>query len=223
MSILILMLAATLGAEPAPPAAVVAFDAPPPTTPPDREVFTPPDWSRKPTGSEVSSYYPETAGLFGKPGKATINCSVSATGELSDCVLLDESPLELGFGQAALEMAPHFHMKPALIDGKPVGGYRVTIPLSFTQPPDKFPGLTDSLSCYGRFTVRTRLNPADAEFVEPARRARRQANWLMRLKRMSKELRDSRLEAEVRSAGKAVLAGQPLDAKTQRCLKLFAE
>jgi len=44
---------------------------------------------------------------------------------------VNEHPAGLGFGKAALSMAPLFHMRPMMVDGVPVGGAQITIPVNF--------------------------------------------------------------------------------------------
>ena len=58
-------------------------------------------------------------------------CKVNATGELFDCTVASEAPVGLGFGAAALKRAPLFKMKPVSIDGNPVSGASVEVPIIF--------------------------------------------------------------------------------------------
>lgn len=91
-----------------------------------------PDWARRPTGDEVARYYPDEAVDKSIGGKVTIECSVATSGALKDCEVLSESPAGVGFGKAAVRMAQTvFRMTPQTVDGKPVDGARVKIPLNF--------------------------------------------------------------------------------------------
>ena len=81
------------------------------------------------------------ANYIGLAGATELNCSVTKSGELSDCIVVKETPEGFGFGEAAIRMAPEFLMRPQSLDGSPVGGAKVTIPLRFrpedapTSPP----------------------------------------------------------------------------------------
>jgi protein TonB len=56
---------------------------------------------------------------------------VLASGSLESCSVLDESPAGFGFGAAAVKMARWFQMRPKTLDGKPVAGGDVVIPINF--------------------------------------------------------------------------------------------
>lgn len=88
-----------------------------------------PDWLKKPTQDELQSFLPAAAG--GADGRATIACVVSTRGLLEKCALESETPTGHGFGGAALAMSPIFLMRPMTLDGLPVGGASVAIPIHF--------------------------------------------------------------------------------------------
>jgi TonB family protein len=105
---------------------------PPTAEPAKREpVITKPEWLRKPSGDDISNVWPAKAAQKGVGGKAVILCTVNVTGALRDCKVVSETPEGLGFGPAALMLAGSFQMKPRTVDGKPVEGSTVRIPLSF--------------------------------------------------------------------------------------------
>lgn len=104
------------------------------TTVAQAQVVTDPDWARKPSGEGARRYYPEEAVDSSVSGRATIRCTIRITGLLENCLVQSEAPAGMGFGEAALKMAPReFRMKPGTVDGRPVEG-EVTIPLVFTAP-----------------------------------------------------------------------------------------
>lgn len=100
-----------------------------------------PDWARKPTAEEIAFYYPKLAGTLGVEGRAWLHCGVTIEGAPSHCVIVSESPAGLGFGDAALAMAPTFRFSPRKVDGRPAEGGTVNIPIHFTlnAPPKPAP------------------------------------------------------------------------------------
>lgn len=90
-----------------------------------------PDWVQKPTGDDMERFYPSKAKEQFVSGRAVITCDVDADGRLIGCVVMRESPEGYGFGDAALSLSPMFRMSPKLIDGKPVDGGVVTVPIIF--------------------------------------------------------------------------------------------
>ena len=97
-------------------------------------VITNPDWAERPTGDDVSKFYPGRAAQIGYAGQATVSCIVLADGRLSDCKLTREEPEGRGFGDAALKLSAKFRMKPQTRDGQPVSGGTVRIPIRFIYP-----------------------------------------------------------------------------------------
>ena len=63
-----------------------------------------------------------------------MQCEVSTLGTLDNCAITSETPVGMGFGDAALAMTKFFRMKPMLLDGKPVSGGKINIPIHFTVP-----------------------------------------------------------------------------------------
>jgi protein TonB len=113
--------------EPKPP-------APPPPEPPRPSVITQPDWMRRPNPEDLARYYPERAQRMGVSGSATISCTVTAQGTLSDCSVVSEDPADGGFGEATLRISKYFKMRPMTRDGAPVSGGTVRIPLRWVMP-----------------------------------------------------------------------------------------
>lgn len=116
MSAIALVLAATM---------VRALAHHPPT-------ITNPDWVRKPLAEEIAEHYPKLPQALGVEGMSEIRCDVAVSGQAENCKVVAETPKGLGFGQAALAMTPTFRFSPKTIDGKPVEGGIVTVPIRFS-------------------------------------------------------------------------------------------
>lgn len=99
-------------------------------TPAQARPATPPDWLRKPSPEDMSRYYPIPARRRDIGGKVRVQCRLASDGVLSGCVVLSETPPGYGFGEAALNVAPRFQMRPGTREGQPIGG-QIIIPISF--------------------------------------------------------------------------------------------
>jgi|HubBroStandDraft_5_1064220.scaffolds.fasta_scaffold122147_2 hypothetical protein len=101
----------------------------------------------QPTAAQIQAAYPVRALSDQVQGAGAIDCLVTGDGKLARCQVAAEEPPGYGFGQATLDLAADFVMKPRLVDGEldPRAVVRVgvkfspadsTAPLSLdTQPP----------------------------------------------------------------------------------------
>ncbi|WP_374274308.1 TonB family protein [Brevundimonas sp.] len=94
-------------------------------------VITRPEWIQKPTGAQLLDVYPNRALDKGVAGSATLRCTVTAAGRLSGCSVASETPGGYGFGRAAMSLTRYFAVSPRLVDGRPVAGAEVDIPIRF--------------------------------------------------------------------------------------------
>lgn len=107
-------------AQAEPPAAAAAAVGP----------ITDPQWAAVPSAAG-RNYYPEQAVAQGIGGVAVVECRASPDGRLADCKLLAEQPDHGPFGQAALQIATQFRLKPKTQSGAPVAGRTIRLPMAF--------------------------------------------------------------------------------------------
>jgi protein TonB len=103
----------------------------------------PNDWIAKPSPLDMMRYYPERAISGGLGGDVTINCRVGSTLRLEDCKVIAETPVHVGFGDAALKIAPLYMLRPrTLPNGDSVIGARITVPVKFRLGPTPSTSMT---------------------------------------------------------------------------------
>ena len=67
-------------------------------------------------------FYPPRALSRGRSGDVVLDCVVTDTATLATCQVLYEAPTRFGFGDAAVRIACHFRLEPAVVvDGEPSG------------------------------------------------------------------------------------------------------
>ena len=114
------------------PQFVQTLEPPTPTPPAPVHVVTSPDWLKLPDADAFSKYYPPTAMARSLGGTVTLACVVAANGQVRDCSVAAETPMGVGFGDAAKKLSAYFQIRPQTRDGQPVDGASVHIPIRFT-------------------------------------------------------------------------------------------
>lgn len=72
-----------------------------------------PRWIREASGEEMDVAFPARAASAGiTSGMAALDCDVTPEGVLTHCRVSRESPPGMGFGEAALSVAPDFRLAP---------------------------------------------------------------------------------------------------------------
>lgn len=89
---------------------------------------------QRPEGASLTQIYPEQAQRVGATGSVKVQCRVLIDGRASDCIVLSETPQDLGFDDAAVELAHQFVFAPARLRGSIVSGASVSIPITFSSP-----------------------------------------------------------------------------------------
>ncbi|OQW62286.1 MAG: hypothetical protein A4S17_01650 [Proteobacteria bacterium HN_bin10] len=100
--------------EPGPPARVIQ----------DPSTVTGVRWEEMPDGHDFARLYPREAMRRGVSGRVGLSCIVNEEHRL-DCEIIDEDPMEMGFGAATLELSREFRVAPLTEDGTPTIGQRI--------------------------------------------------------------------------------------------------
>jgi len=95
----------------------------------DREA----DWRRQPAADVVQFFYPSDAQRKKIGGMVIVRCRINEAGVPHDCQIASETPDDLGFGEAALKLAPLFELNPKIANGRAVES-TVRIPITFKMP-----------------------------------------------------------------------------------------
>ena len=131
-------------------------------------VVTNPAWIRRPSGQDVVNYWPAKG--VGIDGEVSISCVVTDRGTLDKCGVVSEKPAGDGFGNAALALSTLFLMKPRTVDGVPVGGATVNVPIHFMGGYSMVrPSTASSIAVYGSLPWSATPTAKEVSAAFPAR------------------------------------------------------
>jgi len=91
----------------------------------------PSEFTQIPSGADFARLYPRQALAQRVSGQLRMRCLIAAQGRLNGCVILEEAPLNMGFGQATLRLAERFQVRETTADGRATAGGRITIPVEW--------------------------------------------------------------------------------------------
>ena len=98
---------------------------------PEASIITNPEWVRRPTGREFARYYPRQAMTDRIDGDVVVQCRISVSGRIEDCITVSESPRGYGFGGASEVISESFWMRPPTADDEAFGEALINIPISW--------------------------------------------------------------------------------------------
>jgi TonB family protein len=108
----------------------VPFDFHDPSQPAKPLEMHDPMWLQTADPAMAGKLFPEEAAKTGlKTGRAFVVCQTAHDGALTGCTVAQEEPPGLGFGQAALAIAGVMKMNPWTVQGAPVDGARIRLPI----------------------------------------------------------------------------------------------
>ena len=85
------------------------------------------------TATTALSPLAQSPSAFGTPaeGRVVVECLVAPEGALTDCLVVEETPVGHGLGARALEASAKLKMEAKAVGDTSVNGARVRIPFSF--------------------------------------------------------------------------------------------
>jgi len=108
-----------------------------------------PQWLERPTAQDYQLARPKQAEAQKVAGVAILFCGITADGHLDPCKAEEETPTGMGFGDAAVALAPKFRMAATTAAGETVGGHYYRLRIRFTLP---LPVLPDGVRLIGHPT-----------------------------------------------------------------------
>jgi TonB family protein len=86
------------------------------------------------SASKELRFYPEAAQRAHIEGIASVLCTITADGRLSDCTTAVENPPGYGFAAATVRLASHMRVAPRAKDGSPTVGRSLRVDMAYKLP-----------------------------------------------------------------------------------------
>lgn len=101
-------------------------------------LVTAPVWTKVPSNADFAAAFPTRARTIETlKSRVVLQCSVATGGTLAGCRVSSETPAGMGFGDAALALAPKFTVNPWSEEGAPLVGSSVRVPIIYeSKGPD---------------------------------------------------------------------------------------
>jgi hypothetical protein len=87
------------------------------------------DWLRQPDWQDMRQAYPDKA--WRRPAHTLADCLIDHAGYLTDCRVIYETPQDLGFAKATLNLAKHFRIRSHVGNGISTAGYWLVVPFNW--------------------------------------------------------------------------------------------
>lgn len=127
------------------------------------------EWIARPDAAAFAENYPPAALSQGVAGRVLLDCAVLLD-TTAHCTVASETPLDWGFGEAALAIGRSFRFRPTERDGVPVAGGRVRVPIRFNMAADDIPhwfaAIMDTLPPEARVDLPSWEQAPNAQMVE---------------------------------------------------------
>lgn len=88
-------------------------------------------WVKAPTFADVDAAYPSKGRMQRVSGHVNMSCNFTASGKLTGCTVINQTPTNFGFGAAAKSLIEKFQA-PATIADQPIHKFRVQLPVTFS-------------------------------------------------------------------------------------------
>jgi TonB family protein len=99
-------------------------------------VVSKPAWASLPSPADFQATFPKTENGVNQV-RVVLGCTVEAGGSLGGCAVADETPPGQGYGAGALALASKFRLEPWSVDGAPVVGAKIRLPIRYELTPVK--------------------------------------------------------------------------------------
>ena len=101
----------------------------------ERPMVNQPAWLQTPSADDIGRVTPLLP-VLPAVVHVLMACRFTAQGQLEACTIKAEDPPGYGYGAAALALAPIFKMPDVDLDGRPVAGRMVQIPIIWKNAPE---------------------------------------------------------------------------------------